>query len=207
LRSLTGYVNVLLEDYGTRLDEKGHGHLQALFRAASRMDCLTRDLLAYGRVAREAIKMEPVRLQPALEDIVTHNHGGDRNRPQINIQAGQFEIMAHRFLLEQCVGNLLSNAVKFVRPGVAPEVRLRAEPRPGYVRLWVEDNGIGIDPGYHGKIFNIFERVGDLQKYDGTGIGLAIVHRAAQRMGGTCGVVSTPGEGSHFWVDFLSVPS
>ena len=70
LRSLTGYVNVLMEDYGGRLDEDGRGHLQALFRAATRMDCLTRDLLAYGRVAREAVQLEPVRLQPALEDIV-----------------------------------------------------------------------------------------------------------------------------------------
>lgn len=206
LRSLTGYINVLMEDYGNRLDEKGRSHLQALHRAATRMDCLTRDLLAYGRVAREAIQLEPVRLQAALEDIVMHNHGGDGSRSHITIQAGESEVLAHRFLLEQCIGNLLSNALKFVRLGVTPQVCIRAEPMPGRVRLWVEDNGIGIESGYHGKIFNIFERVGDLQKYDGTGIGLAIVHRAVQRMGGSCGVISSPGEGSRFWVDFLSVP-
>jgi light-regulated signal transduction histidine kinase (bacteriophytochrome) len=204
LRSLTGYVNVLLEDYGNCLDEKGRSHLQALFRAAARMDCLTRDLLAYGRVAREAIQLEPLRLQPALEEIVLHHFGGQRNPPRITIEAGQFEVLAHRFLFEQCVGNLLGNAAKFVRPGVTPEVCVRAEPGTGRVRLWVEDNGIGIDPTYNRKIFNIFERVGDMQKYEGTGIGLAIVNRAVQRMGGACGVISVPGEGSRFWVDFLS---
>lgn len=207
LRSLTGYVNVLMEDYGSRLDEKGRGHLQALYRAASRMDCLTRDLLAYGRVARESVQLEPVRLQPALEEIVSLTHGGHGKPPNITIQAGQSEILAHRFLLEQCVSNLLSNATKFVRPGTTPEVCIRTESKPGQVRLWVEDNGIGIDPSYHRKIFSIFERVGDLQKYEGTGIGLAIVNRAVQRMGGSCGVISEPGQGSRFWVDFLSVPA
>jgi hypothetical protein len=74
------------------------------------------------------------------------------------------------------------------------------------VRLWIEDNGIGIDASYHRKIFSMFERVGDLHRYEGTGIGLAIVHRAVQRMGGACGVESAPGQGSRFWVDLLSVP-
>jgi two-component system, sensor histidine kinase and response regulator len=207
LRSLTGYINVLMEDYGRCLDAEGLGHLQALYRAAGRMDRLTRDLLAYGRVSRAAIQLEPVRLQPELEEIVSRAHSGEGDPPRINVQAGAFEIMAHRFLLEQCVCNLLSNAIKFVRPGVAAEVTVRAEARPGRVRLWVEDNGIGIDPEYHAKIFEIFGRVGDFQKYEGTGIGLAIVHRAVQRMGGTCGVVSAPGEGSRFWVDFISVPT
>ncbi len=207
LRSLTGYISVLTEDYGDRLDETGRSHLQALYRAASRMDCLTRDLLAYGRVAREAIRLEPVRLQPALEEIVSLNHGGNGKPPHVTVQAGQAEILANRFLLEQCVGNLLTNAAKFVNPGTTPEISIRTESRPGQVRLWVEDNGIGIDPSYHRKIFSIFERVGEVQKYEGTGIGLAIVNRAVQRMGGSCGVISAPGQGSRFWVDLPSVPA
>jgi signal transduction histidine kinase len=142
-----------------------------------------------------------------LEEIVSLTHSGEGKPPHITVQAGQSEILAHRFLLEQCVSNLLSNATKFVRPGTTPEVCIRTESKPGQVRLWVEDNGIGIDPSYHRKIFSIFERVGDLQKYEGTGIGLAIVNRAVQRMGGSCGVISAPGQGSRFWVDLLSVPA
>jgi hypothetical protein len=207
LRSLTGYVNVLMEDYGSRLDENGRGHLQALFRAAKRMDCLTRDLLAYGRVAREAVQLEPIRLQPALEEIVALTLAGHGNQAGITVRAGESEVLANRFLLEQSVGNLLSNATKFVQSGKTPEVCIRTESLSGRVRLWVEDKGIGIDPSYHQKIFSIFERVGDAQKYEGTGIGLAIVHRAVQRMGGACGVISAPGEGSQFWVDFQGVPA
>jgi hypothetical protein len=203
LRSLTGYVNVLMEDYGSRIDEEGRGHLQALYRAANRMDCLTRDLLAYGRVAREAVKLEPVKLQSVLEEIVLLTMPSHGKSPKIKVEAGDSQVLGHRFLLEQCLCNLLSNATKFVRPGTTPEVFIRTEEKPGQVRLWVEDNGIGIDPNYHRKIFSIFERVGELQKYEGTGIGLAIVNRAVQRMGGTCGVISVPGEGSRFWVDLL----
>ena len=114
--------------------------------------------------------------------------------------------MGHRFLLEQCLGNLINNATKFVSAGVTPEVHIRTEARGGQVRLWIEDNGIGIDTSYHGKIFSMFERVGDLHRFEGTGIGLAIVHRAVQRMGGACGVESALGQGSRFWVDLHSLP-
>ncbi len=207
LRSLTGYINVLMEDYGGRLDEDGRGHLQALFRAATRMDCLTRDLLAYGRVAREAVQLEPLRLQTALEDIVSLTHHAHGKPGSVSVRAGDAEVLANRFLLEQSVGNLLSNATKFVLPGKKPEVCIRTELASGRIRLWVEDNGIGIDPIYHSKIFSIFERVGEAQKYEGTGIGLAIVNRAVQRMGGSCGVISAPGQGSRFWVDFQNVPA
>jgi hypothetical protein len=207
LRSLNGYVSVLMEDYGERLDEEGRGHLQALYRAANRMDCLTRDLLAYGRVAREAVRLEPVRLQSALEEIVSFVSSAQAKQSKITVQAGEVEILGNRFLLEQCMINLISNATKFVRAGATPEVCVRAESKDGHVRLWVEDNGIGIDPNYHRKIFSIFERVGDLQKYEGTGIGLAIVNRAVQRMGGTCGVISAPGQGSRFWVDLPPAPA
>ncbi|HZM03819.1 MAG TPA: ATP-binding protein [Candidatus Saccharimonadales bacterium] len=200
LRSLTGYIDVLLEDYGSRLDADAHNHLQALDRAAKRMDCLTRDLLAYGRVARETVKLEAVQLQHVIEEVISLI-GSQAAKAKITIEPCLAEVLAHRFLLEQCLSNLLSNATKFVPPGVAPEVRIRTEVRANQVRLWVEDNGIGIDPTYHRKIFSIFERVGDMQKYEGTGIGLAIVNRAVQRMGGFCGVESAPGQGSRFWVD------
>jgi hypothetical protein len=207
LRSLNGYVSVLMEDYGERLDEEGRSHLQALYRAANRMDCLTRDLLAYGRVAREAIKLEPVRLQSALEEIVALIATPQIKKAKIIVEAGDAEILGNRFLLEQSITNLVSNATKFVRQDAAPEVNIRAEAKPGHIRLWVEDNGIGIDPNYHRKIFSIFERVGDPHKYEGTGIGLAIVNRAVQRMGGTCGVISAPGKGSRFWLDIPAAPA
>jgi two-component system sensor histidine kinase/response regulator len=206
LRSISGYVSVLLEDYGARLDEEGRGHLSALDRAAKRMDILTRDLLAYGRVARESVTLEPLRLQPLLETATALSGAGHKHPAKITIAPNLLDVMGHPFLLEQCLSNLINNATKFVSPGVTPEITVRTEARGSLVRLWIEDNGIGIDPAYHHKIFSMFERVGHLHKYEGTGIGLAIVFRAVQRMGGVCGVESAPGQGSRFWVDLLSVP-
>jgi two-component system, sensor histidine kinase and response regulator len=207
LRCISGYANVLLEDYGSCLDEEGRSHLLALDRAAKRMDTLTRDLLTYGRVAREMVTLEAVPLRPLLDAVMALNGAGNTPSANILIEPDLLPVMGHRFLLEQCLSNLLNNATKFVATGVTPAVRIRTEARGSQVRLWIEDNGIGIDAAYHRKIFNMLERVGDLQRYEGTGIGLAIVHRAVQRLGGACGVESAPGQGSRFWVDLPSVPS
>jgi signal transduction histidine kinase len=109
--------------------------------------------------------------------------------------------MAHRGTLVRVVANLLSNAVKFVEPGKAPMVRVSTEPRGGRVRLWVEDNGIGLKPEHRERIFRVFERLHGVEKYPGTGIGLAIVRKGMERMGGAAGVESGPGNGSRFWVE------
>src|SRR5580693_6501924 len=102
LRSLNGYANVLLEDYGSRLDEEGRGHLAALDRAAKRMDALTRDLLAYGRVAREAVTLEPVSLRPLLEAVISLNSAGNKHpAAKIIIEPALLDVMGHHFLLEQ----------------------------------------------------------------------------------------------------------
>jgi two-component system sensor histidine kinase/response regulator len=206
LRGISGYAGVLLEDYGSCLDDEGRSHLLALDRAAKRMDALTRDLLAYGRVARETVVLAPVTLQPLLDAVISLNGSGSTPPANIVIEPDLLPVMGHVFLLEQCLGNLINNATKFVAAGVTPQVRIRTEARGGRVRIWIEDHGIGIDQAYHCKIFNMLERVGDLQRYEGTGIGLAIVHRAVQRMGGACGVESAPGQGSRFWIDLPSAP-
>jgi signal transduction histidine kinase len=110
-------------------------------------------------------------------------------------------------MLEQVVTNLLSNAVKFSRSGVAPEVVIRAETRDGSVRLWVEDNGIGIAPEYQERVFGLFQRLNPMESFPGTGVGLAIVRRAMERMGGASGLESTPGQGSRFWVELPRAPT
>ena len=148
LRSITGYVNVLLEDYGPQLDDAGRGHLLALDRAAKRMDALTRDLLAYGRVAREAVTLERVSLRPLLEAIISLNSVGSKHPAKIHIAPDLHDIWGHHFLLEQSLNNLIDNATKFVSPGKAPEIHIRTESRDGWVRLWIEDYGIGIDASY-----------------------------------------------------------
>ncbi len=109
-------------------------------------------------------------------------------------------VLAHQATLGQVLFNLMSNALKFVVPVVPPLVRIRAEEREDFIRVWVEDNGIGIAPDYQNQIFRLFTRL-HAQKYPGTGVGLAIVQKGVERMGGKLGVESQLGQGSRFWFE------
>ncbi len=110
-------------------------------------------------------------------------------------------VQAHEASLAQAVTNLLRNAIKFVAPGVVPRVHVRCENRGEWVRLSVEDNGIGIRSELQSRLFGMFERLHVERNYEGTGIGLAIVRKAIERMGGTVGVESDGTNGSRFWIE------
>ncbi len=111
------------------------------------------------------------------------------------------KVRAHEPSLAQSISNLLSNAVKFVPPGEVPRITVRSDAREGKVRLWVEDNGIGIKPEHQHRIFGVFERLPNGVHYEGTGIGLAIVRKAAEKMSGAAGVESDGLTGSRFWIE------
>jgi signal transduction histidine kinase len=103
--------------------------------------------------------------------------------------------------LGQCLANLLTNAAKFVAPGVRPRIRVWSEMRGPIARLWIEDNGIGIPPEFHANVFQVFARAPTERSYEGTGIGLAIVRKTVEKMGGSCGVESDGRSGSRFWIE------
>src|SRR5205085_5690903 len=118
----------------------------------------------------------------------------------IHIETPLPSVLANEAALTQVVSNLLGNAVKFVAPGTRPRIRVRADGENGFVRLWFEDNGIGIPKDAQPRLFQMFQRLNRADTYEGTGIGLAIVRKAVERMGGTLGVESEPDKGSRFWV-------
>jgi signal transduction histidine kinase len=114
-------------------------------------------------------------------------------------------VIAHEATLGQCLANLLSNALKFMAPDVRPQVRFWAEGRNGVDRLWVEDNGLGIPAEQRERVFRVFERLHG-SRFAGTGIGLSIVRKGVERMGGSVGVESEPGNGSRFWIELPKAP-
>jgi PAS domain S-box-containing protein len=202
LRAMQGFSQALIEDYGDRLDAAGRDYAERISGAASDMDLLIHDLLAYSRLSREELKIEPVGLEPAVTEAQAQIGATLRERGgRISVEAPLPEVMGHRGTLVQVTANLLGNAIKFVAPDVEPSVRVWTEPREGCIRLWVKDNGIGIAPEHQERIFRVFERLHGRETYPGTGIGLAIVHRGVERMGGRVGVESAPGRGSRFWVE------
>jgi PAS domain S-box-containing protein len=206
LRAMCGLSQVLLEDYPDRpLDPEGLDCLSRIRRAACRMDLLIQDLLHYSRLSRSQITLEPTDLKEVLASILESMDAEIRGRnARVVVEEPLPGIRADRILLRQALTNLVSNAIRFVPPGVAPEVRIRADAANGAVRLSVIDNGIGIAPEHHARIFRIFERLHAVSQYPGVGIGLALVQKSLDRMGGTVGVESAPGRGSRFWIELPS---
>jgi len=203
VRALHGLSDLLLEDFADQpLNAEGRGYLQRMRDVSERMDRLMVDLLTYSRLSREEIPKEPVEtLSLVCETLMLMTEALKTRNAHIDIEEGGATVLANRALLSQMLMNLISNAIKFVAPGVAPSIRVFAERRPGWVRLSVGDNGIGIAPEYFERIFGVFQRLNRQEDYPGNGLGLALVRRAALRMGGRVGVHSTPGKGSTFWFE------
>ncbi len=205
LRAIGGFAEALRQDYDSHLDDGGRDYLKEIVAAVARMNTLVQDLLDYGRVSRIDISLGPVNLLEAVNDAVRQL--GDERRGSLRVDvAPDLRVQAQQQVLTQMIFNLLSNAFKFHSRNSAPEVRLSAQPKNGAVRLTVRDNGIGIAPQHQQRIWQVFERLHDRESYPGTGIGLAIVHRAVERMQGNRGVESEVGKGSTFWVELPRAP-
>ena len=200
LRAMNGYSDALLDEYGANLDDVGRDYLHRIKRAASRMDLLIQDVLAYSRVAQGEIPLEPVDLNTVIHDVIQHYPSLQPDRASITIQPNLPLVIGHEAYVTQAVSNILTNGVKFVAPGTFPKILISAEVQGDNIRLSFEDNGIGIAPEHRSRIFQIFGRVYSEKQYEGTGIGLAIAKKAAERMGGTIGVDSELGRGSCFFL-------
>jgi len=206
LRAMHGFGQALREDYAGRLDEQGQDYLRRIEAAAEDLDRLIQDLLDYSRLGRMEIRLQPVNLGEVVGEVMAMLGEKIREREAVVRMENSIPVVTgHRAVLIQAVGNLLANALKFVPAGTAPRVRVAAELRDGRVRLWVEDNGIGIAPEHQERIFRVFERLHGSEAYPGTGIGLAVVRRGVERMGGRVGVESVVGQGSRFWIELPEV--
>lgn len=207
LHHIHGFAQAILEDREAGLSPSGHANMRLILNAAERMDTLIKDLLAYSRLSRAEIVIEPTAVEPILHDVLAQHRGTiQAKHAAIHVDRPLPDVPADRVGLHQILFNLVGNALKFVPAGRGPEIRVRVEQREDRLRLWVEDNGIGIEKRHHEGVFRLFQRLHSSRDYAGTGIGLSLVKRAAERMGGVCGVESELGQGSRFWVDFQAAP-
>jgi signal transduction histidine kinase len=200
LRAMQGFTTMLVEDEKS-LSATGKDYAEKIKSSATRMDDLLGDMLAFARVAKQSADISASNLRSVVETAIA------RMEQSLQAHNGQLEfvgasptVLAHEPTLIQVLINLISNSLKFVPPGISPRIRLRAEDAGEFVRVWVEDNGIGILPEHQHQIFKLFTRVHG-EKYPGTGVGLAIVEKGIERMGGRVGVESTAGRGARFWFE------
>ena len=211
LRAMQGYAQRLLDDYGSKLDEEGANHLQRIMRSAVRLDHLIQDVLTYSKIVHTQPEKEPVDLDKLVRDLTETYAGGQPPQAEIRIQGSLPTVLANEAFLMQCLANLLSNAVKFVTPGIVPRIGIWAEdtltaadkerpPSLPLVKIFIQDNGIGVAAENHARIFRMFERIHPVSSYEGTGIGLTIVGKAIERMGAQIGFESELGKGSKFWI-------
>ena len=198
LRAMHGYAE-FLQRLVPQADPKAQEFCRLILAAAERLDLLICDSLNYTKVMRQNLPMHPVELAPLLRGLIDTYPNLLPYKESIRIEDPLPVVMGNEAGLTQCFSNLLGNAVKFVAPGTRPQVCLRAENRNGMVRVDVEDNGIGIPPDSRHHLFQMFSRLNT--RYEGTGIGLAIVRKVVERMGGKVGVESRNGEGSRFWIE------
>jgi signal transduction histidine kinase len=201
VRAMRGYAEVILQDHGWRLDKEAKELLMRIARSGARMDRLIQDLLTYSRISRLEVTLEPVSLDKLVREIVQQYPDMRPENADIEVEGLLPDVLAHEPSLTQVISNLLSNAVKFVRPQGRPRVRVSVDQRDSRARLWIVDNGIGIKPEHQSRLFGMFERINPASAYEGTGIGLAIVRKAIERMNGSVGVESDGVSGSRFWVD------
>ena len=199
LRAVQSFLQIFLEDHAAAIDEEGLAVLHKVIASAQRMDRMVLDLLAFTRLSHQAMEIQPVNVEDLIREIVRDRMEFQPPQAEIIVASPLARVMGNEASLSQCLTNLLDNAVKFVAPGTSPRVRIRSEVQDGHARLWVEDNGIGLPAEEQAQLFGMFQRLHGKQ-YPGTGIGLAIVRKAVERMGGCAGVESERGKGSRFWL-------
>lgn len=200
LRKIQAFGQRLQAKHAPLLPEDGKDYLARMQNAAARMQSLIQDLLAFSRVTTKAQPFVPVELEVIARE-VSSDLEVQLERTGGRIEVGPLPTLeADPLQLRQLFQNLVGNALKFHREGVPPLVRVSAEVEDDICRIFIEDNGIGFDEKYLDRIFEVFQRLHGRTEYEGTGVGLAICRKIAERHGGTITALSTPDQGTTFVV-------
>lgn len=202
LRGIDGYSRLLLEDYAAELNEEAQSFLGTIQTSTEEMSQLIDDLLAYSRLERRDFNPGCLELQPLIAKIVEQKKREITDRSiDFVVDVNGATVLADANGLIQSLSNYLDNAVKFTRNVSHARIEIGAKETLSNCLLWVRDNGIGFDSKYRDRIFDIFQRLNPSEDYQGTGVGLAIVRKAMERMGGKAWAESEPGQGATFYLE------
>ncbi|HET7625479.1 MAG TPA: ATP-binding protein [Verrucomicrobiae bacterium] len=202
LRALKGFGDLLMDEFGAKLGGNAMDYTRRMSASAARMDRLICDLLEYGQLNTLDLPIEETDADEILDRVLAEYQTEiETKRAKIQKQRRLPRVFGHPLVLQVAFKNLLSNALKFVAQDIAPRIHIWPEQRENFVRICVRDNGIGIAPENHAKIFGVFQRLHGSTNYPGTGIGLALVSKGLERIGGRVGVESDIGKGSVFWIE------
>jgi PAS domain S-box-containing protein len=200
LRSMNGFAQALTLEESGALTESGLDFATRIARSAAYMDRMLQDLLVYSTLSQAELVLSRVSLDEAVHELLSLLSKDLKDLDfEVEVRSPLGEVTAHAPTLKQIISNLVSNALKFRAPNRRPLLRIFTTQEDGLTKLWVEDNGIGIAEEHHERVFRLFTRVHNNDS-PGTGIGLSLVRKGAERMGGSAGLASRPGEGSQFWV-------
>lgn len=202
LRGIDGYSQLLLSDHGDRFDDEGRLFLNNVRQGVAQMNQLIADLLAYSRMERQTLAPAVLDLETALGRVLAERAAEIAARGLVvELDLHRAQVRADADGLALVLRNLLDNALKFTREASTPRLSIRAETGSECVTLCFADNGIGFDMRFHDRLFEMFQRLQRAEDYPGTGVGLAIVRKALQRMGGSIRAEGLPGEGARFYVE------
>jgi PAS domain S-box-containing protein len=205
LRAMGTFARLLMDEVpAVSASSEGKTYCERILIGAARLDNLINDALNYTKAVLQEFPVQAVDLSTLVRGLLDTYPNLHANAADIQIQGNLPIVLGNESLLTQCFSNLLGNAVKFVAPGARPTVRLWSEINDGFGRIWVEDKGIGIPKHAQPRLFAMFQKLDN--QYEGTGIGLAIVRKVVERMGGKVGVESEPDQGSRFWVELRVAP-
>ncbi len=202
LRSMQSFAEILLEDHGSQLSKEGAELAGRIVRSSHHLDRLLAELLAYSRLTNAELPRVRIDLDQTLTEVVSALEKDIQDKEAVlSAQKPLGCVFGHPATVAQILANLIGNALKFVASGQTPHIQISSVRDQDSIRLSVQDNGIGINEEHFPKVFGLFERLHTARDYPGTGIGLALVRKGAERMGGRVGLKSELGKGSLFWVD------
>jgi len=207
LRAISGFSHMLADEYGPSLDDEGKRRLSVIEANAVKMGTLIDDLLAFSRAGRAAMNVSRIEMGGLVSEIVETLKASDQGSKIAIRVNGLPPAQGDPALIRQVLTNLLENAVKFSSKRPFPTIEVGNFNQDGEQVYFVKDNGVGFDMKYHKKLFGVFERLVSDGEFEGTGVGLAIVHRVVTRHGGRVWAESKLNEGATFYFTLPILPS